>query len=262
MSKADKLVIPGTSKVVVPKRRRLLVATDGLPKTGKTRFALTAPKDLLWVNTDESGEEGVMELLNVPGVHPLDAVLTESDKHGKGQSKAADIVAKFRAAYFPFLSKLRTVVIDSWSDFVDLGLVATKGSVDNSLFARPEVYKWMREIVRAAAREGVNLILTHRLKDEWKDVPDPKNPGKTVGIKVGIMSARVGFAETKYMVHVNGRHWKSADLKVKSPDKFNFTIEDCRQNTDIEGETLNGSMCDFPTLGMMVFPDSEEEDWV
>jgi hypothetical protein len=47
----------------------------------------------------------------------------------------------------------------------------------------------------------------------------------------------------------------------KEEGQYKLLIFDCRLNPALEGMVLEGDMCNFPTLGQMVFPDSNEEDW-
>jgi hypothetical protein len=104
-----------------------------------------------------------------------------------------------------------------------------------------------RRFIHMAEESDVNLILLHRLKEEYKG---DKPTGKLV---------MAGFNEISYMMHTNVRCWR--DFTASFPDFFRATVIDCRQNPEAHGFEFAGTDVNFQNLGMTVFPDTSEDDW-
>ncbi len=67
---------------------------------------------------------------------------------------------------------------------------------------------------------------------------------------------RSGFSDMGFIVQVNARVWRD-------PEELDFcvTIEDCRQNPDVAGETFEGPLCNFPFIAQQILPETDEGDW-
>jgi hypothetical protein len=202
-----------------PAPNRLIVAVDGLDKHGKTTFALSAPKPLVYLDFD-IGKEGVIEkvpdaqriLVSKPFMFraseagwdaPNDAERT------KAIMEAADPeLDRFRRTYLKALTepiiavngvkqKARSVVIDTGSEAWELMRQCYFGKLTQ---VKPhhygEVNGLMRDLVRAGYESDVNVIWLHKLKSEWKEGADNKRS------KSGVLE-RTGFSDMSYLVQAN-----------------------------------------------------------
>jgi len=100
-----------------------------------------------------------------------------------------------------------------------------------------------RELIRKAYASGKNLILLHKMKDEYV------NDKRTGSLK------RSGFSDTGYMVQVNVRMWRDEE------NNFHLYVKDCRQSPEVAGLDLLNDMANFTTLATLVFPETTEKDW-
>jgi hypothetical protein len=96
----------------------------------------------------------------------------------------------------------------------------------------------------------VNLILQHKLKEEWKNGSDGK------GVKTGEYE-RAGMKDIGFLVQVEAVAWREDGLPV--PECFHLTVSSCRQNPEMTGQDLQGDMCNFPTLAAAVLDADLEE---
>jgi hypothetical protein len=109
----------------------------------------------------------------------------------------------------------------------------------------------MKDIWREAYDNEGNLIILHRMKEEWDNKIN--SAGKEVGVKTGRWEMS-GYKGTYFEAQICCRAYKEDGV-------FKMLIFDCRLNPDLEGMVLEGDMLNFQTLGQLVFPDSTEEEW-
>lgn len=214
------LLIPGLHMAhTEPVYKRLVIAVDGLDKQGKTHFALSAPKPLVYLDFD-IGKEGPLE--KAPGYEKVIAakpfgfrqteVTWEYDKEDE-QTKALMKIAepelvRFRETYLSSLRKpvmkigkreimARSVVVDTSSETWELIRFCEFGKLTKVMpHHYTQVNSLMRDLVRAAFDSNVNVIWLHKLKAEWKDNSEGK------GRKTGVLE-RAGFDGMAYLVQAN-----------------------------------------------------------
>ncbi len=294
-------LFPGLSmaNTIVPKRR-IVIAVDGLDKHGKTNFALTAPKPLVYLDFD-IGREGVLEkapdadriIVSRPFIFMPSEVAwdTEDEKArtAKIMAAAEPELGRFRDTYLrtlrePVLKlangalvKARTVVIDTGSEAWELLRLCHFGKLSQ---VKPhhytEVNGLMRDLVRAAFDADVNVIWLHKLKAEWKDNAEGK------GRKTGVLE-RGGFEGMSYLVQANLLcyriaanlqqetvvKWKSGEGLIDVPIAprtdgdlgFRLVVGNSRHDPGLEGLVLSNEMISFPTIAQMMMPDSAPSDW-
>lgn len=238
---------------------RLIGASDGLEKTGKTDFELKLPKPMALLNID-TGLEGVIEKhdLSTEKIHVMD-IRVDTRKGGSPQeiAKAADEqLQSFLNAYKAVLADpyFRSIAIDTGTEAWEMLRLARFGKLTQVM---PHHYGPVnaeyRDLIRWAYDSDKNVWITHKVKDEWIDGPDGK--GKRTGnVK------RAGFSDTGFMVQINVRHWR--DDSADKLDKFHMTVTDCRQNPLAIGEDFQGENIEFWQLGTLVFPDSDPSVWM
>jgi len=242
-----------------PPKHRLIVAVDGMEKSGKTNFALTAPGEIAYQSLD-IGTEGVIDKFQTQKTIHLAQYrcLTEKgDTPEITMKKALPIwetfLDDFRKVTIPRMKtgQVRTTVWDTGSEIWELQRLARLGKLTQVL---PHHYTALNVEYQNLLKEVYldtpgNLIILHRLKAEWK------NDATGKGTKTGLYE-RKGFAETGFAVQVNAATWR--DPKTGT---FHLTVKDCRQNEKLMGLDLTDEMATFPWLGVHVFPDSDLSDW-
>lgn len=232
----------------------MLVGSDGLDKTGKTNFFLTAPGPIAGINLD-IGLEGVtrkfskdkriwMVNYNIP---PIDTKREEYAAH----------YFKIKTAYEKALNHkdVRTVVIDTGTDFWELIRLAEFGVVNPKTSAGSLSYTSANNIYRGLMRMAYdsdkNLIVTHKLGKNW--IKTKTAQGADTSTWDGTYE-RDGFRESSYLVQVNIRHFYR-------DGQFGIQIINCRHNMEIAGMELPQDECTFAHLGVNVFEGSTLSDW-
>jgi len=286
-----------SSHVKVP--RRLILAVDGLDKHGKTAFALTAPKPLVYMDFD-IGKEGVLQ--KAPGrdlileskpfiIHPGEVSWQLDDVDARIRKIMKDAepqLERFMKLYKTTLTepvmtingrkvKARTIVIDTGSELWELIRLCEFGKTTQ---VKPHHYtavnSLMRDLVRSAFESDVNVIWLHKLKAEWKDNSEGK------GRKTGVLE-RAGFDGMSYLVQANLLAYRiPSDLTRETTVQwrsgegvFNYNIEpraegdlgfrlvvgNSRHDPNLEGIDLPNDLITFPTIAQMMLPESTPDDW-
>lgn len=277
---------------------RIILAVDGTDKSGKTRFALTAPRPLVYLDTD-IGSEGVIEKADRPDLiltpkpfmfRPSEITweLDEAAKSAAIMRAAEPELERFRKVYLHALTqpvvsihgqkhKARTVVIDNGSEVWELLRLCYLGKLTQ---VKPhhytEVNGLMRDLVRAAYDNDVNVIWIHKLKAEYKENAEGKSS------KSGILQ-RVGFSDMSYLVQANLLahrvpsnvvqdqvvRWKSGEglfelplaARVGDDLGFRLVVGNARHDPSMEGEVWFNEGIDFQTLAMRLRPDVDPAAW-
>lgn len=265
---ATKAPIAGFNKVSgdPPKHRRLIMLIDGEEKKGKTNLSLTAPGGIALFNND-GGAEGVVEKFAKekdiyikeyevdykPGTD-VKTVANVADQTWQAIQNDTDV-----ACAAP-LTSLRTIVKDTSTLEWEICRLSYFGKLDQvKAHHYGPVNLDFKKYLKRMFKSNKNIILLHRVKDEWIDVPDGKGgtQGKRTGEKI-----TAGFNDMGYEVQVVGRCWRNMELGDKAEEQFCFTILECRQNANLVGKTFEGEMCSFPFIASAVYPDSNLEDWM
>ncbi len=298
---ADPQVLLDDCTFATETKRRIIIAVDGLDKQGKTHFALTAPKPIVFLDFD-IGTEGVsgIQQPNIVRSQPfmfrpsevLFAVqeLDERAQQVKMMEAAAPVLERFRRTYLKALREpvmvnskgkklmARTVIVDTGSEAWELLRLAELGKVTQ---VKPHHYVavngLMRDIVRAGYDSDTNVIWLHKLKAEWKDSSEGK------GRKTGTVE-RAGFTDMAFLVQANllafraprvdapeqAWKWKSGEgvfefvtqPRLDNDDLgFRLIVGNSRHNPGLEGLELAGDMLNFQTLAQLLVPESQPEDW-
>lgn len=278
---------------------RIIIAVDGIDKGGKTRFALTAPRPLVYLDTD-LGSEGVMEKADrrdliiasdKPFMFRTSEVTWDLDDAAKTAAimrRAEPELERFRAMYRHALSKpvakvngqalkARTIVVDNASEIWELLRLCYLGKLTQvKSHHYTEVNGVMRDLVREAYDHDVNVIWIHKLKSEYKENADGKN------VKSGVLQ-RVGFADMSYLVQANLLahrvasnvttdqivKWKSGEglfeLPIAAREEndlgFRLVVGNSRHDPTLEGEVWFNADIDFPTVAMRLRPDVDPTHW-
>lgn len=226
-------------------RKRLIIATDGREKTGKTRFALTAPGPIVFINFDYGLEGPLLDEFGskIAAIRSFGSHLEQGKM--PTQKQAEDIWLEVANAFVVALrSKARTVVVDTFSDAWDWARLAHFGKFTQ---VQPHHYGDINDMTRRLLMEchkhDSNVILIHKNKEEYK------NNSPTGAMK------RAGMKDMGYAVHANATHYFDVNRR------FTMRMADVRQNMDLAGVEFEGDQVSFPYIAEMVFPNTTEKDW-
>lgn len=250
----------GFSLPSTTERPRLLIGSQGLDKTGKSHFWLSAPGPIGCINLD-IGLEGVVEKWIKRGkkVWVASFNIPPINAQGKplGQADYVPIFKKTQAAYEAMLSnkEIRTVVVDTGSDWWDLAKLAEFGSVSPRVDVK-QAYQALNQLFRSLIRRAYdtdkNLVITHKMKEKYTRTTD--SSGKSSDSWDGKSYKRVGFGEDNYLIQVNIEN-------TYRNNQFGITILNCRQDMGLAGMELEGEDCSFAALGQMIYPETTAKDW-
>lgn len=249
---SPELVKAGFVSTLPKTRRRLILATDGHEKTGKTRFALTAPGPIVFINFDYGLEGPLLEEFG----HKIAAIKSfgaQSESFNlPTQKESQEVWDDVCNAYLQAMkSGMRTVVVDTYSDAYNWARLAYFGKFSQVM---PNHYMDLNDITKRmimqAHKYDSNVIFIHRQKEDWKD-------NKPTGV-----FKREGSKHMGYAVHCNATHTRKLVTDGSGKvNKWGLTITDARQNMDLAGVELEDEQVTFPYLAEMVFPKTTEKDW-
>lgn len=235
-------------------KKRLIMAIDGREKSGKSHFALSGPEPIGVINLD-IGLDGVIQKwqddkavwvqdvkVNIQELKEL----TPQAAAGEADRAYSTVVKAYKAV----LGEARTIIWDNATEIWELLRMARFGKLDH---VKPHHYGPVnaeyRELLRMAYdQERTNLVLLHKMKDEYVD-------DKRTGLV-----KRAGFADTGFLVQVNALTYREPGVDV--PDCFHLQVQDCRQNAELAGVDLSGHDMTFQQLAMQIFPGTREDEWL
>lgn len=243
---------PGFKLATEPVRPRIIVATDGLEKSGKNHFAFTAPAPIYTLSFDTGLEGTIQKFQKDKEIYVKDYMIPRPQSASKEAQdramKEADAVWDlFLNDYAEALSKARTIIADTGTEMWELLRICRLGKLDG---VKPHHYGPVNAEYRTIIREAyanprnVNLIILHKLKAEYK------NDKRTDKME------RAGFSDTGYMVQANLHHFRDAT------GAFCTEIAECRHDPELTGVVLSGDDNNFMSLAMQMIPDSDPGEWL
>ena len=231
-------ILPGFKRASGTNKHRLIVAVDGVEKHGKTHFSLTAPGPIAVINLDV-GHEGVV------GKFCDNKHIEVSDYLVDPRAEEVDYGAlweRLKNDYYTALEDktFRTIVFDTATEVWDLLRLARFGKLTQIMPHKyTEVNTEYREMMRTAYSNDKNLVLLHKVKDEWVN-------DASTGRKI-----RAGFKDTGYLVQANVLAYRDA----ANNNQFTIRVNDCRQNAFLKDFELAGEAATFPNLAATIFGD-------
>lgn len=143
---------------------RLLISLDGLPGSGRTRFALTAPRPLWIIGLDKGGVEGLLS--DADGVHIASYAYAKNIDQAAAQRIADEVEDDICMAR----DEGRSVVIDKCDFLWQLFRLAEFGKLAGVQSRRYEaVNTRMSELLRSFVDSDTNLLLIHDMQDTYMD---------------------------------------------------------------------------------------------
>lgn len=240
-------------------RHRLIAVSSGEVGTGKTSFWLGAPAPIV-IQTLDQGLEGVVE----PFAREKEIYVANYDMGvGPGEEfsieKAVEARDKFMEDFDVALANARTIVWDRETDVWPLFMYAEFGVPQTEAFGAATAKDWdalkgkLRGMYAKAKACDVNFGVIQGMKNEWKQVTNPRTGNKT-GNQTG-RRIPSGMDDVDALVHLTLHH-------ERENGQFTVTVGKSRGpgGHDIQDKTYPNIT--FKDLAQSVFPDSDESDWV
>lgn len=233
-------------------REGLTMVITALEKCGKTHFALTAPKPMALFNLDRNLSEFLKKIkdedkLQIEFYHmelPKVSKVSESDTLSHNDLKLNWI--KFVEAYKHVLSldEIRTVVIDTATDLWQYLRLVKFGKLKQvNKYEYDIVNAIFKNLIKKAEDTDKNLLLLHKMKAEWV------NESKTGNYE------RAGYGEVGYLAQTEvqlSKGWEYDEDGEKGERLFKVEVKSCSHNPDLEGQSFEGDLCNFPMLSSLV----------
>lgn len=225
-------------------KRRLIVAADAERGAGKTQFLLSAPDPIAFIDLDLNADGVVQKVQKKKKVYHAKYNLPMADS--KNIDKVADaagdvwerVLGDFVAAAHD--STVRSIGVDTGTELWELLRLALYGKLTQIISREYShanaIYK---QLIREVENTDKNLILLHKLKDEYVN---DKRTGERI---------RSGYNSTGNLVQVELRLSKVAGEPF--PDRYHGLITKCTLNPEIEEQELQGESLNFDTLMELVF---------
>jgi hypothetical protein len=262
------------------RKPRLMIGIEGLPDSGKTEFAMTAPPGIGILAVDR-GYEHVVTKAEPPAARQdperifMKLFPVPQPGQSPGESTYLQIWKEFYANYLQSLQDVnfRTVVIDGDSDTWELQQLAAFGKVTQiPPIQRTDVNAARRVMIARGFDSGRNIIFTYRLKPEYEKIIKLNSRGEPqeVDEKTGNWR-RTGFNDQDYLVQVQlraiynpkrTRKIKGEDVPVETVgDMFGVEILKCKPAPDLVGIRLWGAECNFTGLVQTIYPEADLKEW-
>ena len=226
---------------------RIVLAIEGLEKTGKTHLALTAPGPNAFFDLD-IGAEGVVSQASADGKEIVvpDPPLSRSGEHNSPDDwKRA--WERFKTLYTAALASpdIRTIVVDTETQTYELVRLARFGKLAQVL---PRMYgavfQEYRDLIEAVYDSKKNAIFLRKLKPKY--VNDKQTDELTPG----------GYGELAAAVQCNIRTWREP-----AGGPFHATILNSRHNYKLAGQDHTDPFISFELLAQTMLPNVPIERW-
>lgn len=240
--------------------RSIMWASQGQAGSGKSHFALTAPDPIAYFLLDPAGLKGLVsnDLFKDKDIRVID--LSKMLDWGRVEKeervkRAMEVVHKFDTNWDIAIKKARTIVIDK-----DDALWETIRYAHDEVFSpTPKNFNelnldYLALFIQAEAA-GVNFCMVRGMKKVWGVTGYSSQGRKQMGF-TGEEEPR-GQKEVAERVQINLAHrWdnEAREFKVKILDK-------CRIGDAVELLGTEYPNLDFPMLGTLCYPQTEESDW-
>lgn len=248
----------GFTSISQPRKRHLLIGSDGWPNTGKTEFGWSMPEPIMTIVLDR-GYEAALDNPNPPNTRGRDIAVKVVQAPLATQTNKGDYLDHWKEFYRVYLSALnnedvRSVIIDGDSDSWELQRLAEFGKLTS---VPPILYTSVNAARRAmyarAWDSGKIVLFTNKLKEGYESKID--KDGKEIRLKTN-KDDRQGFPDQDYLFQIQLRH-----LYDKEQGIWGVRIEMCKANTQLKGLELWGEECNFKSLVQTVYPQYSLQEW-
>jgi hypothetical protein len=256
---ANRLLDDMFTKMDSKGKQRIIAASFGEVGTLKTSFWLTAPGPILIQSLDR-GTEGVVDVYLKE--HPEKSIyLAEYDanthllvQEEDAQAAAEGVYAKFEADMRGAIKKgVRTIIWDKETQLYEIAKYAVLGAPSSNPSNYYELYQRYRALINDAKDSDINFGVIQGMKTPW--VTEMKATGK-MGGKPSKDRVRRGMPEIDELMHLNIEH------VIDEDGDFMMNIGKVRGPGAREIQNKTIPYMEFPAFATLVFPETEESDWV
>ena len=250
-------------------KKRLIIAVHGLPKTGKSTFALTATGDIGLMDWDKGMEVAVSKAVRKKkvyqkqyGIRPVnDIVMVVDGQRKNDKGKMVDVVRSQNQVtatgiwnesvedYYKLVdgNLVESIVVDTTDEWHEMARWALLGKLSKvEPFHYGPVNIQFRSIVENAINGNKNVVLVHKDKKAY------------TGSQWQGDWEMAGYSGMKYIPYLIGKTYRD-----EKDNDYCFIIEECRSDGGLEGQVLKGKECNFPNLAWMVHGYEETlEDYI
>lgn len=236
-------------------RPRLIGLSCGEPGTRKTSFWLEAPGPIVLFSFDR-GLEGVVDrvLRDQPDKEVYVREYEWAPTAELDQTEAMKIRDQFTADFEYAVQHARTVIWDKEDMIWELFRYAEFGAPNDAPRNYPQLNQRYRRLINMPKATAINFGCIDGMKDEW---------ARKVNAKTGAAGAastgnriRSGFGELDGLVHVVLHH------SGTGPADWNIHAGKARGPGGVEVAGQDWGNLSFKEFAMLIFPDSQEADWV
>ena len=248
----------GTREIEKP-IARLILAVDGVEKTGKSHFACSAPSPIVYLNADKSSED-VAYKFTQQGKVIYEIPLRKTYKFSATYTRelAMELMTNFNRAYKAALELpgVRTIVIDTASEVYDWYTTALLpvGAVPSD-YGKYVYPAWVRTVFEAYDHDK-NIIWLHKLKDEVENTTGGPYGSKRTGFK-----KRAGYRDMTYSVQGNILLDRLYIKDGTNPGPFIARICNSSHNPDAAGEEFKDSDISFQAIANTLM-DEDHRAWL
>jgi hypothetical protein len=251
---------------------RTIAAIAGEVGCGKTYFGCTGPAPILIQNIDK-GTEGVVEQFRKEGKeiyeeqyewNPGEVDEDEGNLKAEAELKEAaiEIRNKWEKDYFYAIDNgVRTAVMDNESRIWQVYRYAEFGGPNGEQRDYDKLNLRFESLINKAKACEVNLLMMRAMKDRW-GMYGKKADGRKSFAKSGREVWGYEHLAGAVLLELDFLH-RTQEEQDEAEDglgEYVIKIGKCRQNKDLQF-TLQ-PRCTLPELGTLIFPESEETDWL
>jgi len=241
-----------SSNIKIP--TRMIVSLRGEERSGKTQFGLTAPGPIAVVPFDNNTLEIVAKMRRFKNIIvPPKGALNYKDATNKDEY--LELWEMFKVLFTGAVEakEVRSILVDTATEAWELLRLARFGKLTQIMpTAYTEVNNEFNQLINKVKYDtDKNLVLIHRLKDQYKG-------NNRTGER--IVS---GYADIGYRVQLNVLCWRDLEYRNEETGSqgFGITIDDCTQNEEMAGTFLLEPENTWTALGMKVYPGTTAADW-
>lgn len=241
--------------------RSIIGASQGVPGSGKTHFWFTAPGPIAYFRFDPGGDKGLRsnpifrdkELWARDYCNDLNMGKLDKDKRIRA---SLEVLQMFQEDWDIAIKNARTLIIDKEQKLWEV-LRYAHDEVDSPTPKNFHDLNMMYQgWIQDAEVNGRNLGLIRDVHDTWGKIGVSEKTGRPQMGFTGIMKPD-GQKYVPGYVQINLEHrWDGDERRFKVK-----ILEKCRLGP---AATLMGKEIadlDFPTLAMMLFPESDISEW-
>ena len=279
MTLETRLKIFGAKRADIEASKSLVVSVEGEDKAGKSRFWMTAPAPILAIDLDQRMNDTIQEFQKEKEIYVIQpeidraslikAKMVSMNERAKGPTTIKDQawLTQIKKAWNDTVDAIeaagkegvRTVAVDTADEWWELCRLANFGGRLDKI--QPMEYGPVNleyaKPIKIARKLGMNVILAHKIKAEYKPVPSDKKKSYATGEMI-----RAGYAQTGGLCDLSLRLWqdkKTNDFYAKvlkcgfKPDQW--VGEEFSWNEELDIDEV-----EFPFIAAAVMSGEEDQD--